>query len=514
MKKTVYLLFLLLITKVFSQNISLDTTFGINGYVDGLYNGEFSNTAFILPDGKVLLAGTANASNQFLIEKYNIDGSRDVSFGTNGSGYITNNSITNQKEYAYKIKGQQDGKILIAGKSDVNPSLSGYYYNALLARFQDDGTIDTSFGTNGYVKTEFGSNDDYIIDIQITTSGNIYAIGNSRETATDYRMAKIVKYDASGNLDTTFASSGIQTIAMAHGVVLTSIFVQNDGTILLTGSSTDITDNSDLLLVKLDANGSLDASFGTNGMLLLDLGYTNEYITDFVIHNNKILATGTVSGSSFLPHLFVARFTMNGALDTTFSTDGYHIETPDATGYNTSFGRKIRILPDGTILASANAIGNNNYDLFLLAFNDDGTRKTNFGNNGQYLFQNTERQDFSSDVLIQNDGKIIVTGVYTTTTNTTKRNMLVRFKDAYTLSNPVYELQDKIELYPNPTKANIHIRTNVAIEKITIHTLSGQIVKEITNPTNTIPTDFLSSGVYIIKVMTSKGNLVSKFIKS
>jgi uncharacterized delta-60 repeat protein len=408
---------------------------------------------------------------------------------------------------------QQDGKIIVVGQSDINPSLGGYYYNALLARFNADGSIDTSFGTNGYVKTELGSDDDYISDIQITTAGDIYAAGYTEDTTTNYSIAKVLKYDASGNLDTTFGTNGIQTISLAKGVNLNEISVQNDGTIFLTGSSTDLTDNRDLLIVKLDANGNFDASFGTNGMLLTDLGYTNEYITDFVIHNNKIVITGTVSGTNFLPHTVLARFTMNGTLDTTFSTDGYHLETPDNSDYSTCFGKKIRILPDGTILASGHAIGNNNYDLFLVAFNDDGTRATGFGNNGQYLHLNSARQDFSGDLVIQADGKIIITGVYSSGT-VSRRNMLVRFKDAYVLSRFDAELNDKIVLYPNPTKTSIRINTNTAIAKIIIHTLSGQIVKEITNPNHTINVDFLSSGTYIIKVITEQGSLVSKFIKA
>ena len=154
MKKITYIFFLLFITNLFSQNISLDTTYGTNGYQDGLSNGEFSNSAVILPSGKVLLAGTLNASNQFSIAKYNDDGSPDTSFGTNGNGFIINSSIANQKESVFGMAVQQDGKIIIVGQSDVNPSLSGFYYNALLARFNVDGSIDTSFGTNGYVKTE------------------------------------------------------------------------------------------------------------------------------------------------------------------------------------------------------------------------------------------------------------------------------------------------------------------------------------------------------------------------
>ncbi|QHI34863.1 hypothetical protein IMCC3317_02080 [Kordia antarctica] len=510
MKKIACIFLLFFIAKLSSQNISLDTTFGTDGFQDSLSNGNFLNSAILLPDGKILISGTLNASTEFFIAKYNVDGSPDTSFGTNG--FIITNSISNQKETIYGMDVQSDGKIIVVGQSDINPSLSGFYYHALLARFNADGSTDTTFGTNGYVKTELGSDDDYLSDIQITATGDIYVVGYSKETATGYSTAKIAKYDALGNLDTAFATNGIQTVSLAKGVNLNEISVQNDGTLFLSGSSIDLNDNKDTLLVKLDVTGNFDASFGTNGMQLTDIGYTNEYITDFVLHNNKILATGTVSGTSFLPHTILMRFNLDGTLDTTFSIDGFHIETPDASNYSTSFGKKISVLPDGTILASGHAIGNNNYDLFLIAFNDDGTRVTNFGTNGQYLHQVSARQDYSSDLLIQPDGKIIVTGAYSST-STNKRNMLIRFKDAYVLSNAEFELEDTVVMYPNPTANTLHIKTNTSIEKIIIHTLSGQLVKEIISSENTVAIDFLASGTYIIKVISSQGTIVSKFIK-
>ena len=91
--------------------------------------------------------------------------------------------------------------------------------------------------------------------------------------------------------------------------------------------------------------------------------------------------------------------------------------------------------------------------------------------------------------------------------------MLIRLKDAYVLSTPDVALNDTIVLYPNPTATTIQINTNTDIEKATIFTLSGKIVKEITNPSKTIPIEYLSSGTYIIKVTTEKRSLVSKFVK-
>ncbi|GGG56002.1 T9SS type A sorting domain-containing protein [Bizionia arctica] len=503
-----------IVNLVSSQNISLDTTFGTDGYQFeyGVFSGNYITSAILLPNNQTLVAGTKNASNQFYISKYNTDGSFDTTFGTNGYGSTTISSINNQKEAIYKIALQQDGKIIVAGQSDIDPSLSGYYYNALLARFNADGSIDTSFGDNGFVKTDLGSNEDYISDIYITSSTHIYAVSHSTESDSGNNTAQVLKYDVNGNLDTNFGSNGIENIALDNNINLTSIFVQSDDSIILSGSLIGVTNDKDFLLAKLNSNGSFDTSFGTNGLVITDFGYLNESINEFVITDTKIIAVGTISSTDFLPHIGIASYNFDGSLDTNFSTDGKLIESPDHSNYNTCFGTDINIMPNGNLLVSGNAIGNNNYDLLLTAYHINGTRDSSFATNGQFLHQNSTLQEFSNDVLIQANGKILSVGVKTSSANTSPQTMLVRFKDAYTLNTDSFELDSPLVLYPNPTRDIVWISTKKDIKKIAIYSISGQIIKEIEG-SKTFSTSFLNPGVYLVKITNEHKSYFSKIVK-
>lgn len=502
-----------IINEVSSQNISLDTTFGTNGYQYeyGVFSGNYRTSAILLPNEQTLVAGTMNASNQFYISKYNSNGSFDTTFGTNGNGSTTTSSINDQKESVYTMVLQQDGKIIVAGQSDINPSLSGYYYNAFLARFNADGSLDTSFGNNGYVKTELGSNEDYISDIYVTSTANIYAVAHSI-SGSGINTAQVLKYDSNGDLETSFGTNGIKNIAFANHINLTSIFVQNDTSIILSGSSTSTTNDKDFFLAKLNSIGDFDTTFGTNGLVFTDFGYLNESINEFVITDTKIIAVGTISSTSFLPHIGIASYNFDGSLDTSFNTNGKLIDSPDASDYNTSFGTDINIMPNGKLLISGNTIGNNNYDLILTAYNTDGTRDSSFGTNGQFLHQNSTLQEFSNDVIIQSNGKILSVGVKTSSANTSAQTMLVRFKDAYPLNTDSFELDSALTLFPNPTQDIVWINTKNDIENITIYSLSGQLIKEIEGAKN-ISISFLQAGMYIIKVRDKQKYHFSKIVK-
>ena len=507
------LILLFLMSPVLSQNISLDTTFGANGYQFeyGVFSGNYKTASVLLANQQIIVAGTKNASTEFYVSKYNTDGSFDTSFGTNGFGSTTTSSIANQKESVYTIALQQDGKIVIAGKSDINSSLSGFYYNAFLARLNADGTLDATFGNNGYVKTELGSNEDFINDIFITNTNTIYAVSHSID-GTGKNTAQVLKYNTNGSLDSSFGSNGILNITSTDELSLTTIFVQSDNSILLSGSKTDTANNKDFLLTKLNSDGSFDTSFGSNGKVITDFGYLNETINNFVVTDSKIIATGTISSTSFLPHIGIASYNFDGTLDTSFSTDGKIIETPDNSNYSTCFGTDLNIMPNGKLLVSGNAIGNNNYDLILVSYNTDGTKDTNFGSSGQYLHQNSTLQEFSNNVLILNNEKILTIGVKTSSANTSPQTMLVRFKDAFTLSTDNFELNSSIEIYPNPTHDLLKINSKTNINKITLYSITGKLIKTY-KASNMISIGSLKTGTYIIEVSNNEKSYVSKIVK-
>jgi len=163
MKKTLqFLFFILLATSAIAQPGSLDNSFGTNGKVtSGFGRSEsYANAVAVQPDGKIVCAGTAYMANtdgeyrgdtyNAVIYRYNTDGSPDLSFGNNG---LVINKIPNSSNESriytgiYFIKVLSDGRILTYGYLGTNVQFGGL----LLTMYNPDGSVDISFGNNGFV---------------------------------------------------------------------------------------------------------------------------------------------------------------------------------------------------------------------------------------------------------------------------------------------------------------------------------------------------------------------------
>jgi uncharacterized delta-60 repeat protein len=172
----------------------LDTSFDGDGKLTtdfGWYDSGKSVT--VQTDGKILVAGHTyinNNSTDFAIARYNIDGSLDTSFDSDGK--VTTNLGSNDEGNSITL--QADGKILVAGSSN---------YNFALARYNTDGSLDTSFDGDGKLTTDFGASD-FGESITVQTDGKILVAGHTSSTS-DYYFA-IARYNTDGSLDTGFGN--------------------------------------------------------------------------------------------------------------------------------------------------------------------------------------------------------------------------------------------------------------------------------------------------------------------
>ncbi len=188
---------------------ALDETFNPAFDVDGkvttaILSGE--DTAYavaIQPDGKTVAAGVShNGSNlDFALVRYNLDGSLDTTF--DGDGKLTT-AILSGHDVARAIAIQADGKIVVAGYS-----ANGSNYDFALARYNADGSLGTSFDSDGKVTTAIFSGDDHARAIAIQSDGKIVVAGDTYN-GSDYDFA-LVRYNTDGSLDTSFDSDGIAT---------------------------------------------------------------------------------------------------------------------------------------------------------------------------------------------------------------------------------------------------------------------------------------------------------------
>jgi uncharacterized delta-60 repeat protein len=248
----------------------LDATFGTGGKVTTGFFGilsqpydERSHGVAIKPDGKIVVAGVSNVgSNQFALACYNSDGTLDTAFNPSIfpqlQGRVTTTIGSGSDCAANCVAVQGDGKIVAAGNAN-----NGSNDDFALARYNADGSLDTTFGTGGKVTTDFGG-DDAVLSLVLQADGKIVVAGEANIGAPTYFA--LARYNANGTLDATFGTGGkatttIGSTAIAHGVAL-----QADGKIVVAGESTVGTpgSNFDFTLARYNVLTGADTRLGVN----------------------------------------------------------------------------------------------------------------------------------------------------------------------------------------------------------------------------------------------------------
>ena len=347
------------------------------------------------PDGKIVVAGVSfGVYGNFALARYLIDGSLDTSFGTNG--LVTTDFGADSSDYGYSVALQPDGRIVVAGNSSSNFAL---------ARYQPDGSLDTSFGTNGLVTTGFGaSSDGYSVALQ--PDGKIVVAGYNYGSSSNFALAR---YQPDGKLDTNFGTKGLVTTDFGadtsdYGY---SVALQPDGKILVAGSSGEYP-NDNFALARYQPDGSLDTSFGTNGLVTTDFGAGDVGYSVALQPDGKIVVAGYSSDYSTFVRFALARYLPNGSLDSGFGTNG--LVTKDFGAGTSDYGKSLALQPDGKIVVAGFTSGSSIFLSFALArYQPDGSLDTSFGTNG-LVTTDFGAEDRGYSLALQPDGKIVVAG--------------------------------------------------------------------------------------------------------
>ncbi|MCI0529632.1 MAG: hypothetical protein L0Y56_19490, partial [Nitrospira sp.] len=185
----------------------LDPTFGTGGKAITDFGGSDQASAIALQaNGKIVVAGSSEIDGflDFALARYNTDGSLDTSFGT--AGKVTTD-FGGSNGGAFAVALQQDGRIVAAGRTFIFFGLTSDF---ALARYNTDGSLDTSFGTAGKVTTDFGGNNDGVFAVALQADGKIVAVGSSQIGIMNSDFA-LARYNPDGSLDSSFGSGGMVT---------------------------------------------------------------------------------------------------------------------------------------------------------------------------------------------------------------------------------------------------------------------------------------------------------------
>lgn len=376
------------------QGGQLDITFSTDGKVVTDFF-EYTDRAFSLcldDNGKIIVVGIA-------------DNPPLATFGIaryDSNGYLDStfgsNGLVSESFGIYMGRGRDvivnSDKIIVAGTAEVEP------YSFGLMKFNGDGSLDTSFGSDGKVTTSFES------DISGAISkGNALVLDGNQEIIVvgtlEYNSVGsdiiIAKYDIDGNLDNSFGNNGKLQIDFNNSNDRgNDVIINSNGKILVVGCS-----DGNFALVRLNNDGTFDNTFGTDGKVVTDFNGLDDEINSVTIDANNNIVVAGYSGDDFA----LARYDNSGELDLSFGIEGKTI-----TDFNNSSDHAYSISIDSNnnivvVGASAN-------DFALAKYNSDGIIDPNFGSGGKVTTDfNSESSDLAYSGLIDLNGRILATGV-------------------------------------------------------------------------------------------------------
>src|SRR5262245_495481 len=307
---------------------SPDTTFGIDGIVTTDFGqGDHPFALTIQSDGKIVAAGasvvsaiTNNISSDFALARYNADGSPDTTFGVSGKA----TTDVSDFDFANALAIQSDGKIVIAGQN-VQSGLTSSADFALV-RYNRDGSLDTTFGNNGKVATDFSGLGDRANALAIQSDGKIIVAGATHWNGRPpFWLGGIVRYNHDGSLDATFGVGGKVTASFLETSYINSLVIQSDGRFIATGAFRSEGSFDVFGIVRYNDDGSLDLTFGDQGRVTTALGARSDAILGMFQPDGKILAFASALG--------LVRYNRDGSLDATFGIGGI-VRTDPPAGYS------------------------------------------------------------------------------------------------------------------------------------------------------------------------------------
>jgi len=338
---------------------SLDATFGSGGRVLTSLNranapDDEIHALSIQPDGKIVAVGTVKSSGGGLeatgIVRYHPNGTLDTSFGVGGILFVDAGVV-------FTVIIQPDGKI-VCGGGGGDSSLADFE----IARINPNGTLDTTFGSGGLAIIDFNNSGDGVFGLALQPDGKIVAAGRSRGSGGIDNFAA-ARLNPNGSLDTSFGTGGrVRTDFFGDEDFGYAVVLQPDGKIVLAGQARTPPNNFNFGLLRYNSNGTLDTTFGTGGKAVVDFDGTSEAAYAVKLQQNgKIVVAGLQGGIS--TGFGVARLQSNGSLDAAFGSGGKVTTFFDGR----DVARSLLIQADGKIVAAGTARGGGNIGKFALA---------------------------------------------------------------------------------------------------------------------------------------------------
>ena len=469
-----------------------------------LYQGVDSVSSLLEgPDGKIVVYNNYNT-----LLKYNVNGTLDTTFGTNGSLPLSS--------YGNSLTIQQDGKLLYVDN----------YSAQSIIRLNLDGSQDATFGNNGIV--DFSTNTPLIVDlidtITVAADGKIYLIFDyntptspSWEVYTYYGIARL---NNDGSIDTTFGTNGYVYVNFDYYSTdeiewPQNLYEQADGKLIITGHISTSSPSSNRFnsgvvgTVRLNNDGQIDTSFGTNGKVISQFGGINDWgifitktINDkYIINIDSTTPQGRTNA--------ILKLNYDGSTDTSFGINGV---LADANYYD------VAVQSDGKIIRASRV--NNQFGIYRN--NSDGSIDTGFGTNGLLSTPIYYYSGINKILILQNN-KLLAGGY--TFNGDSQIMALTRYTNLNLGALDFTTKDTNFMVYPNPIEEQATFTYSLkeaATVTIEIIDLQGKVVQSVLNSKEQgageyqqeilLPNE-VASGNYILRFSSPEGNQSIKIIK-
>lgn len=439
-----------------------------------------------------------------------------------------------------------NGQFFVVGKTLT----SGENYSCLIAKFNSDGTLDTSFGIGGKALATYGEQDESYNKIAITSDNNILL-------TTTY--GKLVRLTSNGNLDTSFGNQGIASFAHTVKVLPNGKIITNARTYTPVNALTKI--------YQFTNNGILDnANFASpNGYISIDSQYPNVVCIGIdTFSDAKIISVGEVKAASYFKKIYklnpdgstdagftynnnngfgnagnirtmivfqnklylggrytsfnIARHNPDGSLDTSFNTTGYNATNVTDTVQGVSDAQSMAVQSDGKIiLAGCSKITSPSLDynskFTMVRYNTNGTIDTTFGTTGitRTLVNGSMFAGNCMILLTPSNNKILIIGSTNYSTSNKQDLAIAQYKnDSFMSSIENNFTENKLTMYPNPTESNLYFSDKIS--KITIYDAIGRKVFYQHEKTKQINLEKFPKGNYLLQAINSENKKISKKI--
>ena len=386
--------------------IHCQDSFGVAGKVTTVGFGGNDSAMALQPDGKIVMVGGTQAG--FAVARYDAGGGLDADFGT--GGLITTRiglALGPNLEVARGVAIQPDGKIVVVGYTQYFSFRSEEQHYFALARYNVDGSLDSSFGSGGIVSVEgpelfrVGAAG-RALAVAIQPDGRLLVAGDLPYAA----IATVARYNADGSLDGSFGTLGQRPVpfitTVGEGV---NLVLQPNGAFVMSAS---LSDSGTTRLGRYNSDGSSDASFGVNGNVT-----TSALVGEGLAlqSDGKLLLVGSMNAGSGLPaanRFAVMRLNADGSPDNTFGIAS--AVSTDITGRG-DIAYAVTVQSDGKIVAAGTSSLTTDPNFAVVRYNSDGTLDGGFADAGKLTIEmDVAATDVAESVAVQGDGKIVLGG--------------------------------------------------------------------------------------------------------